>query len=189
MPEFKTLEKITKASQITASEQSTDTNRINATESVIESLVIIKDGIKFNLIPWDAIASVRSPLDTFVINENMFSGPLMGSMTCFDIRNWVDELAIGDGSVEAELEIKFKIKPNSKNVNTVKFTIYNSQRITDEAQTSELMPGNERVSIWRFDFMDSSFYKLKPTRRELLDCYVQRLHRIQNINRCFTYIQ
>ena len=161
MPEFKTLEQITKASQITASEQSTDTNRINATESVIESLVIIKDGIKFNLIPWDAIASVRSPLDTFVINENMFSGPLMGSMTCFDIRNWVDELAIGDGSVEAELEIKFKIKPNSKNVNTVKFTIYNSQRITDEAQTSELMPGNERVSIWRFDFMDSSFYKLK----------------------------
>jgi hypothetical protein len=167
MPEFKTLKNIFVQNPDTTGQNNT---LIDFKESVIESVKIIrpisagadqeKQNVEFSLYPWNAVASLRSPLISFSFSENMFTGPILGSMTCYDIRNWIDEFAIGDGDV-CEIEIKFKIRPNSKEVKTVNFAIYNAQHVSDESQTDVLAPGNERLSVWRFDLMDKDFFYFK----------------------------
>ena len=143
MPEFKTLKNIFVQNPDTTGQNNT---LIDFKESVIESIKIIrpisagadqeKQNVEFSLYPWNAVASLRSPLISFSFSENMFTGPILGSMTCYDIRNWIDEFAIGDGDV-CEIEIKFKIRPNSKEVKTVNFAIYNAQHVSDESLVAE----------------------------------------------------
>lgn len=137
-----------------------DTNKILfPTESNIVSLSLKKTDkkgkeIKFDLMPWKSEILPRSPFSAIRFSESMFNSAIFGSLIVFDDRNWVDDFQFNGSEI---LEISFKIGDAEKPV-SFKFFIYDAKSISDETYINDTTPADERISVWRLEFISSEIF-------------------------------
>jgi hypothetical protein len=128
------------------------------TESRIEALYFTKnvkgEEVKFDIIPWDKTVITRPPLSSISFKESMFDMCMFGSIIVYDDRNWIDEFKFNGNE---KLEIHFRIG-KSQTLVKLKFHVYDARRINDESQSIDITQIDERVSMWKIEFVSSDIF-------------------------------
>ena len=156
---FETISQVASGA-ISQPQGSDDPNKILfPTESNIVSLSLKKKDkdqkeIKFDLIPWKSEVIARTPFSALQFKESLFNGCMFGSLMVFDDRNWVDDFQFSGSET---LEISFKISDSDTPVN-FKFFIYDAKSVSDETHLSDSTPADERISVWRLEFISSEIF-------------------------------